>query len=456
MKLNRILIANRGEIAVRIIRACHGLGIEAVLAHSDSDRGSLAARLADHTVCIGPGPADKSYLNIPNVVSAALTTGCDGLHPGYGFLAENAYLAEVCAHCDLTFVGPPATVIEEFSNKVAARRLMAQAGLPIVPGSEGIVPNLDAARSAAAEVGFPVMLKAAAGGGGRGMRTAASDEELVRAFPVAQAEALASFGNGDLYVERLVLNAKHVEVQLAVDDSGYAVHLGERDCSLQRRHQKILEESPSPSLDAARRGGLCDAAVRGAEFADYRSVGTMEFLLDPQGEFYFIEMNTRLQVEHPVTEMVTGIDVAKLQIRLAQGEMMPFRQEDVRLTGHSMECRVVAEDPDRDFAPEFSVIRDFQPPGGPGVRVDSHVFAGYEPPPFYDSLLAKIITWGADRSEALSRMEQALAETCIVGPKTSIPYQLAVVRDDDFRNGRTHTQWGLPSASHLGPHDSKS
>jgi acetyl-CoA carboxylase, biotin carboxylase subunit len=438
-----MLVANRGEIAVRIIRACRELGIEAVLAHSDSDRDSLAVTLADHAVCIGPGPSDKSYLNIPNVVSAALITGCDGLHPGYGFLAENAYLAEVCAHCDLTFVGPPSSVIEEFSNKVAARRLMAAAGLPIVPGSEGIVPNLDAARSAAAEVGFPVMLKAAAGGGGRGMRTATSDEELVRAFPLAQAEALASFGNGDLYIERLVLRARHVEVQIAADNFGNAIHLGERDCSLQRRHQKILEEAPSPALDEATRQSLCEAAVRGAKYAGYRSVGTMEFLFDPEGTFYFIEMNTRLQVEHPVTEMVTGIDVAKLQIRLAEGEELPYAQADVHTTGHSMECRVVAEDPDRDFAPDFAVIDAYRAPGGPGVRVDTHVFAGYEPPPFYDSLLGKVVVWGRDRTEALARMDRALTEMVIHGPKTSIPYQIAVLRDPDFREGRAHTQWGL-------------
>jgi acetyl-CoA carboxylase biotin carboxylase subunit len=444
-----MLVANRGEIAVRIIRACHELGIEAVLAHSEADRDSLGVRLADQTVCIGPGPSDRSYLNIPNVVSAALISGCDGLHPGYGFLAENAYLAEVCSHCDLTFVGPPSSVIDEFSNKVAARRLMASAGLPIVPGSEGIVPNLEAARSAAAEVGFPIMLKAAAGGGGRGMRTAASDEELVRAFPVAQAEALASFGNGDLYVERLVSQAKHIEVQVAADNYGTTIHLGERDCSLQRRHQKIVEEAPSPSLDDKGRHRLCESAVQGARFAGYRSVGTMEFLLDPAGDFYFIEMNTRLQVEHPVTEMVTGIDVAKLQIRLAQGEAMPFQQDQVRLSGHAIECRVVAEDPARDFAPEFSPVRAYLAPGGPGIRVDSHLYPGYEPPPFYDSLLAKIIAWGVDRAEALGRIERALAETTVEGPKTSIPYQLAVVRDAAFRSGTAHTQWALSKPSEL-------
>ncbi|HZT05434.1 MAG TPA: acetyl-CoA carboxylase biotin carboxylase subunit [Chloroflexota bacterium] len=447
MTIHRLLVANRGEIAVRIIRACRELGIETVLAHSEPDRESLGARLADQTVCIGPGPSEKSYLNIPNIVSAALITGCDALHPGYGFLAENAYLAEACTRCNLTFVGPPARVIEEFSNKVAARRLMAAAGLPIVPGSEGIVPNLEAARSAAAEVGFPVMLKADAGGGGRGMRTAANDEELVRAFQIAQAEALASFGNGDLYVERFVPMARHIEVQLAVDNDGHAVHLGERDCSLQRRHQKLLEEAPSPALSKEHRRDICETAVRGARFASFRSVGTMEFILDPDGAYYFIEMNTRLQVEHPVTEMVTGIDIAKLQIRLAAGEPLPFTQESIRVQGHAMECRIVAEDPDRDFGPEFSPIREYHAAGGPGIRVDSHVFSGYEPPPFYDSLLSKVIAWGTDREEAMRRMERALTETRIIGPKTSIPYQLAVLRDDGFRRHGAHTQWTFPVAS---------
>lgn len=438
-----MLVANRGEIAVRIIRACHEMGIEAVLAHSEADRDSHATRLADHTVCIGPGPTDKSYLNIPNVVSAALITGCDSLHPGYGFLAENAYLAEICEHCELVFVGPPPGVIDQFSNKVAARQLMAAAGLPVVPGSESVLPNVEAARAAGDAVGFPVVLKAASGGGGRGMRVATSDEDIVRAFPLAQAEAQASFANGDLYLERLIFHAKHIEVQVAADDYGRMIHLGERDCSLQRRHQKMIEEAPSPSLDKSRRGAICEAALRGAQFAAYRSLGTVEFLVDPDGAFYFIEMNTRLQVEHPVSEMVTGIDLVKLQIRLAQGEPLALQQDQVSWRGHAIECRVVAEDPERSFAPEYFRIQEYCPPGGPGVRVDSHIYAGYEPPPYYDSLLAKIISWGEDRAEALSRIERALSETRIVGPKTTIPYQMAVLRDERFRSGNMHTQWGL-------------
>jgi acetyl-CoA carboxylase biotin carboxylase subunit len=443
MNIHRMLIANRGEIAVRIVRACHELGIETVLAHSEADRDSLGSRLADHTVCIGPAPSDRSYLNIPNVVSAALTTGCDALHPGYGFLAENAYLAEVCERYGLVFVGPPPAVIDAFSNKVAARRRMAKAGLPIVPGSDDIVPNLEGARAAAAAVGFPVMLKAAAGGGGRGMRVATSDEDLVRAYAIAQAEAQASFGNGDLYVERLVMRAKHIEVQIAADAAGNTIHLGERDCSLQRRHQKILEEAPCASLGPVLQERIRDAAVQGARFAGYRNIGTVEFLADSKGAFYFIEMNTRLQVEHPVTEMITGIDLVKLQIRLAEGEPLPLRQEDVVLRGHAIECRILAEDPDRDFAPEYSPITAYQAPGGPWARVDSHIFDGYAPPPFYDSLLAKIITWGEDRNEALARMDRTLRETIIVGPRTTIPYHRAVLRDEKFRAGRTHTTWGL-------------
>jgi acetyl-CoA carboxylase, biotin carboxylase subunit len=440
---HRVLVANRGEISVRIIRACHELGIESVLAHSEADRDSLGARLADRTVCIGPGPADKSYLNIPMVVSAALTTGCDALHPGYGFLAENSYLAEVCDHCDITFIGPPAPVIDSFSNKVAARLLMAQAGLPMVPGTAEAMLNVDAARTAAAEVGYPVILKAAAGGGGRGMRVAQNEDELARLFPIATAEAQANFGDGDIYIERYVSRARHVELQIVADNFGNTIHLGERDCSLQRRHQKYLEESPSPAVNADLRQRMSAAAVKGAQFAGYRSLGTMEFLVDENREFYFIEMNTRVQVEHPVTEMVTGLDLVKLQIRLAAGEPLDLHQEDIRFRGHSIEARVLAEDADRDFAPTFGMVTEYQAAGGPGVRVDSHLFPGYEAPPFYDSLLAKVIVWGEDRAEALIRLDRALAEMRVVGPRTTIPFLRAVVADDEFQTGRAHTQFTL-------------
>jgi len=453
VKIRRMLVANRGEIAVRIIRACREMGIETVLAHSEADRQSLGTRLADHTVCIGPPPSDASYLNIPHVVAAALTTGCDALHPGYGFLSENAYLAEICGHCGLTFVGPPSAVIDTFRDKVAARRRMAEAGLPILPGSEEASVGLEATRATAAEVGFPVMLKAAAGGGGRGLRIADTDDDIVRSYPAAHAEALASFGNGDVYVERLVFPARHIEIQVAADDLGNVVHLGERDCSLQRRHQKLMEETPSPGLSPSLRAAICEAAIRGAGAVGYRSVGTMEFLVDEADHFFFIEMNTRLQVEHPVTEMVTGIDIVKLQIRLAEGEPLPFGQEDVSSRGHAIECRVLAEDPDRDFAPEHSTIREYYPAGGPGVRIDTHVYTGYTPPPYYDSLLAKVICWGEDRAEAIRRMERALKEIKVVGPRTTIPYHLAVLEDDEFRLGRTHTRWALAAApKHAGNH----
>ncbi len=441
MTVRRMLIANRGEIAVRLIRACRELGIESVLAHSEADRGSLAAEIADQTVCIGPGPSDKSYLNISNVVSAALITGCDALHPGYGFLAENAYLAEVCQHCDLLFVGPPPAVIEQFSNKVAARRLMAKAGLPLVPGSEGSVPNLDAAREAAADVGYPVMLKAAAGGGGRGMRVATSDEEMVRLFPLVQAEAQASFGDAEIYVERVIKNARHIEVQIAADVAGNTIHLGERECSIQRRHQKLLEEAPSAALAPAQREAICCAAVRGAQFAGYQSIGTMEFLVGQDGSFYFIEMNTRLQVEHAVTEMVSGLDLVKLQIRIAERQPLPLTQADVVARGHAIEARIVAEDPARGFAADHQPIAGYRAPGGPGVRIDTHLFAGYQPPPYYDSLLAKLVVWGEDRGEAVARLNRALQELRIEGPSTTIPYHLAVIADEDFQRGRVHTAW---------------
>jgi acetyl-CoA carboxylase biotin carboxylase subunit len=441
LTVRRMLIANRGEIAVRLIRACRDLDIETVLAHSEADRGSLAAELADQTVCIGPGPSDKSYLNIPNVVSAALITGCDALHPGYGFLAENAYLAEVCQHTDILFVGPPPTVMDQFSNKVAARRLMARAGLQVVPGSEDAVAGLDAARAAAAEVSYPVMLKAAAGGGGRGMRVATSDEEMVRLFPLVQAEAQASFGDAEIYVERMIADARHIEVQVAADVHGSTIHLGERECSLQRRHQKLLEEAPSAGLTPAQREAICCAAVRGAQYADYQSIGTMEFLVDREGRFYFIEMNTRLQVEHAVTEMVTGVDMVKLQIRIAERKPLGLTQEQVQARGHAIEARIVAEDPERDFAADHRPLQTYRAPGGPGVRVDSHLFAGYQPPPYYDSLLAKVVVWGQDRDEAMARLGRALRELRIDGPSTTVPYHLAVLADEDFRHGRVHTMW---------------
>jgi acetyl-CoA carboxylase biotin carboxylase subunit len=432
---NKLLIANRGEIAVRVIRACRELGVQTVLAHSEADRESLAAMLADETVCIGPAASERSYLNIPNVVSAALITECDAVHPGYGFLSENAYLAEVVEQCGLTFVGPPARVIEMFGDKLAARKAMKKAGVPTVPGSDDPLHRVEDAIDAARSVGYPIMIKALAGGGGRGIRAADDESELIRQFPIAQLEAQTHFGNGSLYLERMVRNARHVEIQVMADGQGRAVALGERDCSLQRRRQKIVEESPSPALDDKLRRKIGSLAAKGVREVGYRNAGTMEFLLDEDRDFYFMEVNCRIQVEHGVTEMVTGIDLVKEQLKIAAGEPLSFRQNDVKIQGHAIECRITSEDPTRDFAPDSGVVRSFIPPGGPGIRVDTHCYAGYFTPPYYDSLLAKVIAWGRDRQEALDRMDRALRETRIEGVRTSIPYHLALLSDPYFRRG---------------------
>ena len=396
----KVLIANRGEIAVRVIRACKELGIPTVIAHSEADRDSLGVLLADESVCIGPPPSDKSYLNIANVVSAAKMLNADAIHPGYGFLAENAYLAEVCKEVGVTFIGPRPESIQAFSDKVSARNLMHKAKVPVVPGTHEALLNVEQALVSARELGYPVMLKAVAGGGGRGMRTARDADELQRSFPIAQVEAQTHFGNGSLYLERLIERGRHVEIQIAADRYGKAVHLGERECSIQRRHQKMIEESPSPGLSAKLRQEMGRIAAKGVASVGYENVGTVEFLLDQNGRFYFLEMNTRLQVEHPVTELVTGIDLVKLQIALAAGERLPFDQQHVSWSGHALECRVTAEDPARGFAPHAGHISSVHFPGGPWVRVDTHLFPGYTTPPYYDSLLAKIIVWGRDRAEA--------------------------------------------------------
>ncbi len=441
MPISKVLIANRGEIAVRVIRACKELGIRTVIAHSEADRDSLGVLLADESVCIGPAASDKSYLNIANVVSAAQISGADAIHPGYGFLAENTYLAEVCQEVGITFIGPRPASIDEFSDKVSARNLMIAAGVPVVPGTEEPVLNVDAALVAARDIGYPVMLKAVAGGGGRGMRVAREEDELARTFPVAQVEAQAHFGNGGLYLERFVERGRHVEIQVAADKYGNAIHLGERECSIQRRHQKIIEESPSPVLSAERRTRMGDIALAGVRSTGYQNVGTVEFLLDQAGNFYFLEMNTRLQVEHPVTELVTGIDMVKLQIALAAGERMPYRQEDVRFTGHAIECRLTSEDPSRGFAPDAGQIRTAHFPGGPWVRVDTHVYPGYSTPPYYDSLLAKIVVWGRDRTEAIARIRRAIDETHIEGVKTNLPYLALVLSDARFQLGEIDVEF---------------
>ncbi len=429
----KILIANRGEIALRILRACHDLGVRAVVAYSDADRESLPVRLADEAVCIGPAQAARSYNNIPAIVSAALITGCDAIHPGYGFLAENAYLAEICGQVGVTFIGPRPDVIELMGNKAQARKTMQQADVPIVPGSDGPVENLGAARDLARQIGYPLFVKAVAGGGGRGMRVVHDDGDLVRALPVAQAEAEAAFGSGEIYLERFIERPRHVEVQVLADNFGTILAVGERDCSIQRRHQKLIEEAPAPKLPRKTRDALLKAAVKGAKAARYTNAGTLEFLVDPNGSLYFMEMNTRIQVEHPITEMTTGIDLVAWQIRIAAGQRLTLTDRECEPRGHAIECRITAEDAAREFAPSVGTVEMYVAPGGPGVRVDSHLYAGYIVPPHYDSLLGKIITWGRDRDEAVARMERALTETVITGVPQTVSFLRDVVADDAFR-----------------------
>jgi acetyl-CoA carboxylase, biotin carboxylase subunit len=430
---SKILIANRGEIALRILRACHDLGVRAVVAYSDADRDSLPVRLADEAVCIGPAKAARSYNNIPAVVTAALLTGCDAMHPGYGFLAENPYLAEVCEQVGVTFIGPRPDVIERMGNKAEARALMQQAGLPIVPGSDGPVESLGEARQVARGIGFPLLVKAVAGGGGRGMRIVHDDADLVRALPLAQAEAEAAFANSAVYLERFVERPRHIEVQVLADDTGSILALGERDCSIQRRHQKLVEEAPAPNLPRKTREALHRAAEKGAKAVGYTNAGTLEFLVDPAGNLYFMEMNTRIQVEHPVTEMTTGIDLVAWQIRLAAGQRLTIAQRDGEPRGHAIECRITAEDALNNFAPSVGTVETYVAPGGPGVRVDSHLYAGYTVPPYYDSLLGKIIVWGKDRDEAAARMERALTETVITGLQQTVSFLRGIIADEEFR-----------------------
>ena len=431
----KLLVANRGEIAVRILRACKEMGIRTVIAHSEADRDSLGVLLADESICIGPPPSDRSYLNIANVVSAAQIAHADAIHPGYGFLAENAYLAEVCEAVGIAFVGPKPASIRAFSDKVSARNLMKRAGVPVIPGTQDALSSVDQAIAAAREIGFPLMLKAAAGGGGRGMRVARDTDELCRALPLAQVEAQSHFGNGGLYLERLVERAHHVEIQIAADHRGHVVHLGERECSVQRRHQKLIEESPSPAIDDALRADMARVAVAAMKSVGYENVGTIEFLVDARKAFYFLEMNTRLQVEHPVTELVTSIDLVKLQIALAAGKPLPYKQQDIAWRGHAIECRVTSEDPARAFAPDAGHIHTAHLPGGPWVRVDTHVFPGYTTPPYYDSLLAKVVVWGRDRKEALARMRRALDETHMEGVHTNLGYLALVLSEPRFEAG---------------------
>ena len=432
---HKLLIANRGEIALRILRTCRELGIRTVVAHSKADAQSLPVRLADESICIGPDDARSSYLNIPAIVSAAAITDSEAIHPGYGFLAENAAFADICRSCSITFVGPSAEAIRLMGDKAQARQLAKQAGVPIVPGSDRPLGDRADAEATAERVGYPLMLKAAAGGGGRGMRVVREREALAQALAACRSEAGAAFGSSEIYCEKLIEHARHVEVQILGDRNGIRVHLGERDCSVQRRHQKLLEETPAPGLAAETRAGLHRAALTVAAAVNYVSAGTVEFLVDEAEQFYFIEMNTRIQVEHPVTEMVTGIDLVREQLRIAAGEPLGYKQNAIRLTGHAIECRINAEDPET-FAPSAGRVTAWVPPGGFGVRVDSHLMAPYAVPPFYDSLLAKIIVHGHDRDDAIERMRRALAETILEGVKTTIPYQQKVLGEPAFLAGR--------------------
>jgi acetyl-CoA carboxylase biotin carboxylase subunit len=436
----KVLIANRGEIALRVIRACRELGVHTVAVYSEADRESLHVRFADDDVCIGPPPSRDSYLRIPRLIAAAEITGADAIHPGYGFLAENAEFAETCAASNVTFIGPTADQIRVMGNKAAARKAMSEVGVPIVPGTPGPVEDADTAVEFAKGIGFPVIIKAAAGGGGKGMRVARDEDDFARSFQLARSEALSAFGNGDVYVEKYLERPRHIEFQIMGDRYGNVIHLGERDCSVQRRHQKLIEEAPSPAMTPELRERMGRDAVAGAKAISYVGAGTIEMLLDSDGKYYFMEMNTRIQVEHPVTEMLTGIDLVKEQIQVAAGEKLSVASLPT-LRGHVIECRVNAEDPARNFQPSPGRISTFHPPGGPGVRLDSHVYAGYTVPPYYDSLLAKLIVQGRDRPEALSRMRVALESFIVEGVTTTIPFLARVMQNDRFVRGDVDTKF---------------
>jgi acetyl-CoA carboxylase biotin carboxylase subunit len=437
----KVLIANRGEIALRVIRACRMLGLKTVAVHSKADAEALHVRFADEAVCVGPAPSPQSYLNIPRLIAAAEITGADAVHPGYGFLAENAEFAQICAESNLVFIGPTPDQIRQMGDKSEARRLMAEAGVPVVPGSEGAIDDERKARQSAEEIGFPVLVKAAAGGGGKGMRIARDVDEFARAFPQARREAVAAFGDGRVYIEKFLERPRHIEIQVLGDRHGNVIHLGERDCSCQRRHQKLLEEAPSPAITEETRARMGEAAVRGAARIGYLGAGTIEFLLAESGEFYFMEMNTRIQVEHPVTEMVTGQDLVMRQLTIAEGERLDIRQDQVRFRGHVIECRINAEDPERNFMPTPGRIDTFHQPGGPGVRVDTAAYQSYFIPPYYDSLVAKVLTHGTDRAQAIARMRVALDEFIVEGIATTIPLHRRLIQEPRFLAGEIHTRF---------------
>jgi acetyl-CoA carboxylase, biotin carboxylase subunit len=440
--IKKLLIANRGEIAVRIIRACREMGIESVAVYSEADREALHVQLADEAYCIGPTSSKDSYLNVTNIISVANLTSCDAIHPGYGFLAENADFAELCRECNITFVGPSPEAITKMGTKDIARETMRKAGVPIVPGSTGIINDIDEALELVKQIEYPVIIKATAGGGGKGIRVAKNEQELIKGINITQQEALTAFGNSGVYIEKYIEDFRHVEIQVLGDKHGNTIHLGERDCSIQRRLQKLLEESPSPALDGEIREEMGTAAVKAAKAVDYSGAGTVEFIYDYRNrKFYFMEMNTRIQVEHPVTEMVTGTDLIKEQIRVANGEKLTLKQQDVTFTGWAIECRINAENPEKNFLPSAGKIKMYLPPGGLGVRIDSAAYPGYTIPPYYDSMIAKVIAYGSTREEAISRMKRALSEFVVEGIHTTIPFHLKLLEHENFVDGNFNTKF---------------
>ncbi|MHC0035977.1 acetyl-CoA carboxylase biotin carboxylase subunit [Pseudoneobacillus sp. C159] len=440
--IKKLLIANRGEIAVRVIRACRELGIDSVAVFSEADRESLHVQLADEAYCIGPTSSKDSYLNFTNIISVAKLTGCDAIHPGYGFLAENADFAELCREVNITFVGPSPEAITKMGTKDIARETMAEAGVPIVPGSKGIIKNIEEAIELSNKIGYPVIIKATAGGGGKGIRVAKNEQELIKGINITQQEAATAFGNPGVYIEKYIEDFRHVEIQVMADSFGNTIHLGERDCSIQRRLQKLLEETPSPALDGETREEMGNAAVKAAKAVEYTGAGTVEFIYDYRNrKFYFMEMNTRIQVEHPVTEMVTGVDLIKEQIRVASGEKLSLTQDEVTFNGWAIECRINAENPEKNFMPSPGKIQMYLPPGGLGVRIDSAAYPGYSIPPYYDSMIAKVITYGSTRDEAIARMKRALSEFIVEGIHTTIPFHLKLLEHDKFVEGQFNTKF---------------
>jgi acetyl-CoA carboxylase biotin carboxylase subunit len=438
---SKILIANRGEIALRIIRACREMNIKTVAVYSDVDKSSLHVRFADEAVCIGGAKSAESYLNIPAIISAAEITDVEAIHPGYGFLSENAHFAEICESCNITFIGPSPRAIRMMGDKIVAKETVRKAGLPLTPGGQGVIKTKEEAVQTAKKIKYPVIIKAAAGGGGKGMRVCHNDVTLVSSFSTARNEAEANFGNPDVYIEKYIEDPRHIEVQIMADGFGNIIHLGERDCSIQRRHQKLLEEAPSPALDAKLRKKVGDMAIKAAKAVKYKNVGTVEFLMDARGDFYFMEMNTRVQVEHPVTEMVTGIDIVKEQIKIAAGEKLKIKQDDVKITGHAIECRINAEDPDNNFIPSPGKIMELNLPGGPGIRIDTHIYPGYTISPYYDSMVAKLIAYGKDRKDAIRIMSRALDEFYISPIKTTAGLHSEILKNSIFLSGKVSTHF---------------